>query len=117
MIWLILSVILGALGQYFFKVAAVKVMHQEAIIDYYVALARNINLWLGFACYGISFLIWLRILTYFDLSYARPFVGLGYVITAIMAWLLLDERISVLSWIGIALITVGVGILSLAKNQ
>ncbi len=91
MFWLLTSIFLGALGQIFFKIATDSVSDRLKITDFYLALAMNYNLWLGFISYGLSFLIWLRILTKFDLSYARPMVGLGYVVTVLLAMFIIGE--------------------------
>jgi hypothetical protein len=38
-----------------------------------------------------------------------PFEGLNPVIMAILAWLVLKERLPVTAWIGLALVCVGIG--------
>lgn len=114
--WLLFSIVLGALGQVFLKVASMSVKDREPITQFYLALAMNYNLWLGFACYGVSFMIWMRMLTRFDLSYARPLVGLGYIITAVLAVLLLGEKVTPLRWLGILLTVAGVLILNVSRT-
>lgn len=116
MFWLLLSIFLGALGQLFFKIATESVKDRVQLADFYLALAMNYNLWLGFISYGLSFLIWLRILTKFDLSYARPMVGLGYVATVILAVLVLGEKVTLMRWIGIMLTVAGIVLLNMSKN-
>jgi multidrug transporter EmrE-like cation transporter len=85
MVWLFISIILGALGQVFLKIASGSEPGSSSLVVFYRSLAYNYKLWLGMLCYGLSFIIWLRVLSKYDLSFARPFVGLGYVITAIFA--------------------------------
>ena len=116
MVWLLLSIFLGALGQLFLKMASDGAGNRTGLVDFYVALAMNYNLWLGFLSYGLSFLIWMRILTQYDLSYARPMVGLGYVLTVVMAMLFLGEKVTLVRWIGILLTVAGIVVLNLSKN-
>ena len=115
-IWLLFSIVLGALGQVFLKIASMSVRDREPLVQFYLALATNYNLWIGFACYGASFFIWMRILAHFDLSYARPMVGLGYIITALLAVFLLGEKVTPLRWLGIFLTVAGVIILNVSRT-
>lgn len=40
---------------------------------------------MGLSCYSFSLLLWMYVLSQNDLSYARPFAGLGYIFTAVFA--------------------------------
>ena len=116
MFWLLLSVALGAMGQLFLKIASMQENSSEALGDFYLALIMNYNSWLGALFYGMSFLIWFRVLAKFDLSYARPFVSVGYVITALLSIVFLQEKITAIRWIGIILITIGSVLLGMSKD-
>jgi len=56
----------------------------------------------------ISLVLWMKVLADTDLSYARPFAGLGYILTALLAWVSFGEQISSVRWVGIAFIFTGV---------
>jgi drug/metabolite transporter (DMT)-like permease len=63
---------------------------------------------------GILFLIgffaaYLTALSWADLTFVLPATGIGYVITALLSVFFLHEHVSVARWIGILLITCGVG--------
>jgi len=107
MVQLIVSILLGACGQLFLKIASIG-GNSGSLFSFYMSLAKNINLWIGFGCYGLSFFIWLKVLSKYDLSFARPMAGLGYVVAALLAWLILGEKISLVRWLGILLIVSGV---------
>jgi hypothetical protein len=77
MFWLFISILLGALRLLFYKIASVEENSNEALKDFYVAIVANYNTWQGLFCYGLSFLIWIRVHTRFDLTYARPFISIG----------------------------------------
>jgi drug/metabolite transporter (DMT)-like permease len=62
---------------------------------------------------GVSMLVlWLlsqmALLSWADLSYVLPVTSAGYVLTAITAWLFLNEQISRARWAGVTLIMAGV---------
>jgi len=72
-----------------------------AIINPWVAL--GILLLLGFfACYMTA-------LSWADLTYVLPASSLGYVLLALIARFALHEHVTVTRWLGIALVSSGVG--------
>ncbi|OPZ60106.1 MAG: 4-amino-4-deoxy-L-arabinose-phosphoundecaprenol flippase subunit ArnF [Deltaproteobacteria bacterium ADurb.Bin510] len=113
MLLIILSIILGAAGQIFLKLAADGCAEHTSNLDFYLSLAANHNTWLGALTYGLSFMLWLKVLARFELSYARPLVGLSYVIVAALSLIVLGERPSALRWLGIGLVTAGVIVIGL----
>lgn len=62
----------------------------------------------GLALYGIGTLIWLRALAQVPLSQAYPFVGLGFVLTAALGFMLFNETLGPSRLIGTALVIAGV---------
>jgi len=61
----------------------------------------------GFALYGLGAVIWLGVLSKWDVSKAYPLVGLGFVFTVLVG-LMLGEQVSALRAAGVALICAGV---------
>ncbi len=61
----------------------------------------------GFVLYGLGAVIWLGVLSKWDVSKAYPLVGLGFVFT-VMVGLILGEQVSPLRAGGVALICAGV---------
>jgi multidrug transporter EmrE-like cation transporter len=116
MFWLIVSICLGATGQIFFKLAAGSIRSDAPMSNYYFALAMNSHLWMGMVCYCLSLLIWFRVLLKFDLSFAYPMVGLGYVITALLAIYFLGEKITLLRWAGILVTVAGIILLNFSRE-
>src|SRR5712691_13244909 len=72
-----------------------------AILNPWVAL--GIVLLLAF------FATYMTALSWADLTYVLPATSLGYVILALVARFVLHEHVSPMRWLGIALITAGVG--------
>ncbi len=69
------------------------------------------NPWVGL---GIVFLLgffasYMSALSWADLTYVLPASSLGYVLLALIARFALHERISIMRWFGIALVSSGVG--------
>lgn len=62
----------------------------------------------GFCLYGLSSLLYLVALSRLDLSYAYPFVALGFVLVTVLSWRLLDETLPLLRVVGLVLILGGV---------
>jgi len=60
------------------------------------------------AMLALFFFLWLAVLSWEDLSVALPMQALNYVLVAVLAKYLLHEDISPLRWAGIALVCVGV---------
>lgn len=61
----------------------------------------------GFALYGLGALVWLSVLSRWDVSKAYPLVGLGFVATAAIGWLA-GEHVTPLRIGGVLLICLGV---------
>lgn len=112
MFYIFLSVILGVVGQLFLKQGMLKVgefpQQISMILNYYSKVIICHYIWFGFISYGLSFLIWLGVLSKVELSYARPVVASGYILIALFSWALWDENLSVQRLIGIIFITIGV---------
>ena len=62
----------------------------------------------GLGCYVISVVVWIMALSRVPVSIAYPMLSFGYVINAIAAHYLLGESVSVVRWLGIGFIVLGV---------
>ena len=62
----------------------------------------------GLFLYGIGTLLWLQVLARTDLAQAYPFVGLGFVITALFGAVLFGEPITLMRAGGILLVIAGI---------
>jgi len=57
--------------------------------------------------YGLGAVVWLGVLSKWEVSKAYPLVGLGFAMTAVVG-MLLGEQVSLLRFAGVALICSGV---------
>ena len=73
----------------------------------YIALT-NVYVVAGISMYLFSMILWLVVLSKIDVSVAYPFVGLGFIITMVLGFLLLNEQISTMRVMGTILVVCGV---------
>lgn len=66
----------------------------------------------GCLSYFISMLLWLYALSKVNLSFAYPFLALGYVLVMLTSWYFLGESIPTLRWIGVLVICFGIFLVS-----
>lgn len=84
------------------------------ILSLIASTLKNPFLLSGLVFYGISFLLWLLVLSKMKLSIAYPITSLNFVLAIIASYFLFGERISPIQFIGIFLIIIGV--IALARS-
>lgn len=75
-------------------------------------IALNPYVVFGILCYGVSVMVWLLALSRVDVGFAYPMLSVGYIVTAVAAVYLFGEVLSPVRLGGIALIMVGVYMIS-----
>jgi multidrug transporter EmrE-like cation transporter len=75
-------------------------------------LFKSLPFWAGMLCYGASVCVWLAALTKAPVSTAYPMLSLGYVAVAAVSVMWLGESMTPAKVLGIALICVGVVLVS-----
>ncbi len=107
------SILLGAFGQILMKIAmksAGPVPLASGVLSlvfYFFNAAISLPMIGAVACYGISFLLWLAVLSVADLSLARPIMAAGYLITLAYGFVA-GEDITAGRVVGTCLIVVGI---------
>lgn len=114
---LILSgVFLNAFAQLFLKKGMIMIGPFSFSLEntWPVAWAAAVNPFviLGFVCYMISVVIWMLVLSRVDVSFAYPFLSVGYIVTAIIGYAAFNEELSVYRISGILFICLGVILIS-----
>ncbi|WP_282942075.1 EamA family transporter [Paenibacillus sp. RC67] len=112
-IWLILiSVVLGALGQVILKLGSNKLgavsLSLPTLATSIIRLLKTPEIVIGLILFGTSFLLWIKVLSRSELSYAYPMVSIGYILVVILSYFLLDESFSWNKLMGIVIIVAGV---------
>jgi drug/metabolite transporter (DMT)-like permease len=66
----------------------------------------------------VGFLVtYMAALSWADLTYVLPATSVSYILVALLGQFLLDEHITPLRWIGIALVTGGVGFVARGRSH
>lgn len=78
---------------------------------------ENLPLLLGFLIYGIGALVMIMAFKYGELSVLQPMNSMSYVISTILAFLVLNEKISLMRLLGIIIIIIGVIVLASAGGS
>ena len=73
-----------------------------------VAVVRNPIFILVVVFMAAQLVNWLKVLDHADLSYAKPFMSLGYVTVCVLSVVILGERIAPLQILGIVIVVAGV---------
>ena len=62
----------------------------------------------GVSCYVLSVVVWIVALSRVEVSIAYPMLSIGYIVTAVAAWIWLGESLSATRIAGIVVIIAGV---------
>ena len=109
------SIMLGATGQFLFRLGMVR-YGSVSVTGIWRQLGRVLMtpaIFLGFMCFGISSILWLVVISRWELSYAYPLLASGYVIAILYGTLLLHENLSLPKLLGCCLIMAGISVLGL----
>ncbi len=122
MSWLVWCLILSGVGlnaaaQLLLKVATRPLARYsefgfDTLLGSVLVLAQSLPFWAGMVCYGMSLCIWLAALSKAPVSVAYPMLSIGYVLVAAVSVIWLDEILSPVKVLGIALICLGVILVS-----
>jgi multidrug transporter EmrE-like cation transporter len=108
---------LNAAAQLLLKVATRPLAHfsdfsADTLGNSVMILAKSLPFWAGMVCYGSSLCVWLAALSKAPVSTAYPMLSLGYVVVAAVSVLWMGEIMNAAKVLGIALICVGVILVS-----
>lgn len=111
--WILFSVLMTTSAQIIFKAEMSKPDIQHALTSGAIrrtieAVALHPGVWLGLLLYGASAALWLYVLGHVEVSRAYPFIGLGFVLTAVLGALLLNESVGAMRIAGTLLVCAGV---------
>ncbi|NWF93246.1 MAG: EamA family transporter [Syntrophaceae bacterium] len=110
------GVLLNAFAQVLLKKGMLSIGYFEFQFQNFFPIVKKvaINLYVlsGLASYVVSVMIWLLVLARVEVSYAYPFLSVGYVVVTLMGYLIFQESLSWMRVIGIAVIIAGVFLLS-----
>jgi len=110
---ILISIILGPLGNVFLGKAmkTIGLVAFGRLHDLIPIASRVLSsgyIWLGISCLLGFFIVHMLLLTWADYSYVQPATSLSYLSISILSYLFLGERISLLRWLGVTVICLGV---------
>jgi len=108
----IICIIFGAIGQISMKTGMAQIGEINDFrgfinLNTIFHILTNVYVLLGLLLYAVSAFLWLGALSTLDVSFMYPLLSLAYVITAILAFVVLKENITLIRWVGIALVVAG----------
>lgn len=110
-IFILVTVCLNAASQILLKLGVSQAGQAEvsarSIFEVALRAAQSPLVIAGLATMTLSMVTHLMSLSRFDVSFAFPFISLGYVIVAVYGYFVLGEQVSALRMAGIATIVVG----------
>jgi len=113
---ILLGVLLNAFAQVLLKKGMLGIGYFEIqfqnLFPVIKKVAANCYILSGLGSYVISVAIWLLVLARVEVSYAYPFLSVGYVVVTWMGYFLFQESLSWMRVIGISVIIFGVILLS-----
>ena len=84
----------------------------QNLLSHVGSMITNVWLWGAMICFLGSILLWIVVLSRVEVSYAYVFNSIGYVVLTVCAYWLFDESISVYKILGMAVVIVGLIIMS-----
>lgn len=110
----ILCTMMMACGQVMLKIGlnALSSGESKGMINLFLSASNSIKVWVGLLLYLVSALLWVWILTQRPLSYIYPFLAFSYACVLIGSGLFLGEKICWIQWVGIAVIALGIFLVS-----
>ena len=111
------SVLLSAIAQITLKMGMSSSIIQQAIasasnVAVFQSIATNLYVLGGLTLYFASAAVWLFVLAKVDVSFAYPFVGLGFIATMMLAYFINGEILSTTKIVGTLCIAIGVAIVA-----
>ena len=113
---ILFGVLLNAAAQLLLKAGVREVGAFEFSAEHAVPVARTLATSApvigGIACYAVSVIVWIMALSRVEVSLAYPMLSIGYVVNALLAYWLFGEAVGPQRLLGIAVIIVGVVMVS-----
>jgi multidrug transporter EmrE-like cation transporter len=94
------------------KIGPIDISSASSLGHLFTGIIKSPTVLVGLFLYVISAALWLIIISSVDLSFAYPFIGLTYVLVLVVSKFVLKEDVNPIRWIGTAIITIGVIVIS-----
>ena len=114
----IIAVIIGSVGQIILKIGTTSYPGSIAN-DFFSSISSFLNIlfipqiFIGLACYAVSALLWIVVLSHLEVSKAYPILGLSYIFVLLLSFFFLGESLTLSKTLGSFFILFGVVLISL----
>lgn len=110
----VISIGLAILGQMLMKAGMMTIgkFPLTQLIPMFFTIIFNPLVFFGIFSFAVSSIFWLVVLSRFELSMVYPLVSIGYIFVALLSSIFFKENVSLIRWIGIITICVGVFLIS-----
>ncbi len=117
MLLIIVSVGLSALAQICLKlgmsgVAVVNALNEGGIWQIAISIIQSGWILTGFLLYIVGAVIWLFVLARVEVSYAYPFVGIGFIFTMVLGKIFLGDQITAIRITGTLFVILGLAMVA-----
>lgn len=111
---LIASVAASVGGQFFLKQGALALGTIDAsnVLAAIVSMITKWQILVGLVCYGLGVVTYILLLNKVNLSIASPLLALSYVFAVLLGLFFFKEKVTLIQYIGIAFIFLGVVLLT-----
>ena len=120
LLMIIVVVVLMVTSQIFLKLGVKKMGMRNikfaAVARSFLIILFKPFIFFGFALLGIAFLLWLVVLSRFELSYAVPLLSMSYIIVLLFSSLFFKEKVGWLRWLGAVVICMGVWFITAGRG-
>jgi uncharacterized membrane protein len=100
------------LGKGMKHVGAVLIWPPSQLLHTGLKVFASTSIWLGISSLILFFVSYMLVLSWADYSFVQPASSLAYGVVALLGYLMLGETVSPLRWTGIAIICLGVFVIS-----
>lgn len=119
---ILIMVIAGPVGNVFLskgmkEVSPLTLWPPAQVLHSALKIFTTIPIWLGISSLITFFIAYMLVLSWADYSYVQPVSSVAYGVVALLGYLVLGEKISALRWAGIAVICLGVFVVSRTGPQ
>lgn len=100
------------LGKGMKQVGAVGIWPISHLFSSLASILTTPSIWMGILALIVFFVAYMLVLSWADYSFVQPASSVAYGVVAVLGYLMLGERVSPLRWAGIAIICLGVFVVS-----
>jgi drug/metabolite transporter (DMT)-like permease len=115
--FIVALVVFSSVGNLFLSLAMKRigdphVWTAAALFDHLLRILASGDIWIGIAFQLLFFVGYLTVLSWADFSFVKPSMAIGYALVTLLGALVLGEPVSLLRWLGVALICSGVALVA-----